>query len=89
MKLLLIYLLIINAASWLFMLADKQKAVRNAWRIPEATLLTMAALGGSFGALLGMRMFRHKTLHIKFSLGLPILLAVHTILLILIIPKLQ
>lgn len=88
MKFLLIYLLIINATSWLFMLADKQKAIRGAWRIPEATLLTLAALGGSLGAVLGMRMFRHKTLHLKFSLGLPVLLAVHILLLIFLIPKL-
>lgn len=88
MNFLLIYLLIINALSWLFMLADKQKAIRNAWRIPEATLLALAALGGSLGAMVGMRMFRHKTLHLKFSLGLPLLLAIHIIVLILLIPKL-
>lgn len=88
MKFLLIYLLIINAVSCLFMLADKQKAIRNAWRIPEATLLALAALGGSLGALIGMRMFRHKTLHLKFSLGLPVLLAIHIVVLIFLIPKL-
>ena len=88
MEFLLIYLLIINAVSWLFMLADKQKARQGKWRIPEATLLTLAAVGGSLGALLGMKMFRHKTLHLKFSLGLPLLLAVHVVVLILLVPKL-
>lgn len=88
MKFLLIYLLIINAVSWLFMLADKQKAIRKAWRIPEAALLFLAAVGGSLGALLGMKMFRHKTLHLKFFLGLPLLLVIHIIVLISVIPKL-
>lgn len=88
MKFLLIYLLIINAVSWLFMLADKQKAIRKAWRIPEAALLFLAAVGGSLGALLGMKIFRHKTLHLKFFLGLPLLLVIHIIVLISVIPKL-
>ncbi len=82
MQYLFYYLLIINALALLFMLADKLKALHGAWRIPEAVLLGLAALGGSLGALIGMRLFRHKTLHLKFSLGLPILLALHIILLI-------
>lgn len=77
----LYYLLIINALSLLFMLADKRKAEKGAWRIPEAVLLGMAAVGGSLGALMGMKLFRHKTLHLKFSLGLPLLLALHIIIL--------
>lgn len=77
----LYYLLIINALSLLFMLADKVKARRGAWRIPEAVLLGMAALGGSLGALMGMKLFHHKTLHLKFSLGLPLLLVLHIIIL--------
>ena len=73
MKLLLYYLLIINALAWLFMLADKLKAKKKAWRIPEATLMGIALLGGSLGGMLGMLMFRHKTRHLKFSMGLPII----------------
>ena len=76
MKFILYYLLIINALGLLFMLIDKQKAKRNAWRIPEATLLTIAALGGSIGCIAGMYLFRHKTRHLKFSLRLPLILAV-------------
>ena len=55
------------------MLADKYKAKKNLWRIPEATLLGCALLGGSLGCLLGMHIARHKTKHLKFSLGLPLI----------------
>lgn len=75
MKLLLYYLLIINAAGFLLMLVDKWKAKKNRWRIRESTLLLVAALGGSVGSLLGMYIFRHKTLHLKFTLGIPLILA--------------
>ncbi len=77
MELFLAYLLIINATALLLMLADKEKARRHRWRIPEATLLGTALLGGSLGAWLGMKLGRHKTRHAKFALGLPILLLVH------------
>ena len=70
------YLVLINAAALLFMLTDKQKARRGGWRIPERMLLAVAGLGGSIGAILGMYLFRHKTRHLKFSLGLPLILAV-------------
>ena len=75
MKLLLYYLLIINAVGFLLMLVDKWKAKKNRWRIRESTLLLVAALGGSVGSLLGMYIFRHKTLHLKFTLGIPLILA--------------
>lgn len=68
------YLVLVNAAAFLLMLVDKQKARKGAWRTPEATLLTVAALGGSIGAIAGMYIFRHKTRHLKFSLGLPLIL---------------
>lgn len=70
------YLILINALALLLMLADKQKAKRGAWRIPEATLLGMAALGGSIGAIAGMYLFRHKTKHPKFAIGLPLILVI-------------
>ena len=75
MKLVLYYLLIINAAGFLLMLVDKWKAKKNRWRIRESTLLIVAALGGSVGSLLGMYIFRHKTLHLKFTVGIPVILA--------------
>ncbi len=76
LNLFLSYLLIINAAGFLLMLADKFKAKKNLWRIPEATLMTVAMLGGSVGSLLGMYTARHKTQHPKFTLGIPLILAV-------------
>lgn len=79
MKLLMIYLILINAAGLILMLTDKIKAVKNLWRIPEATLMWVAGLGGSLGVYAGMRLFRHKTLHPKFSIGVPVILAVHVI----------
>ena len=75
MKLLLYYLLIINAAGFLLMLVDKWKAKKNRWRVRESTLLLVAALGGSVGSLAGMYLFRHKTQHLKFTLGIPLILA--------------
>lgn len=74
MKFILIYLLIVNACAFLLMLADKRKAQKKLWRIPESTLLTSAAIGGSIGALAGMYCFRHKTRHLKFTLGIPAIL---------------
>lgn len=65
------YLIIINAIGFVLMLADKQKARKNLWRIPESTLLTAAILGGSIGTLIGMYTVRHKTRHLKFTLGVP------------------
>lgn len=75
----LLYLIIVNAAAFLLMLADKQKAKRGAWRIPEKTLIGAAAIGGSIGALCGMYLFRHKTKRLKFTLGIPLILAVQII----------
>lgn len=85
---LLLYLILINAAAFLLMLADKQKAKRGAWRIPEATLMGVAALGGSIGALAGMYAFRHKTKHPKFTVGIPLILAAQLIAVVFIIDKL-
>ena len=74
MKYLMIYLLTVNALAFLLMLIDKQKAKKHLWRIPEATLMLSAAIGGSIGALLGMYTFRHKTRKPKFYIGIPLIL---------------
>lgn len=78
MEYLIPYLILINAAGLALMLADKRRAVKNRWRVPEATLMTVAAAGGSFGVLLGMYAVRHKTRKPKFSVGVPLLLMLHT-----------
>ena len=77
----LVYLLLINAIAFVLMLADKHKARKNRWRIPERTLIGSAVLGGGIGALLGMYTFRHKTRHLKFTLGIPAILAIQLFLL--------
>lgn len=82
MKYLYLYLFIINALSLLLMLCDKRKAKKNRRRIPERVLLGVCAAGGSLGGLLGMRLFRHKTLHPQFSIGIPAMLAVHIVALV-------
>lgn len=78
MNLFLASLLIINAIGFFLMLSDKRRARKNLWRIPERTLLTVAALGGSLGCLAGMYAFRHKTRHPKFTIGIPAILLLQT-----------
>lgn len=78
------YLILINAIAFVLMLVDKIKATKHRWRVPEATLMGAALLGGSIGALLGMYIFRHKTRHPKFTIGIPMILAVQIVLAILI-----
>lgn len=73
------YLFLINAAGFILMLADKWKAKKNKWRTPEKTLMTVAAVGGSLGVLLGMYTARHKTQHPKFTIGIPVILAVQIV----------
>lgn len=81
-KLILLYLLIINAVGFLLMLVDKRSAQKNLWRIPESTLFTAAAFGGSIGCLAGMYAFRHKTKHLTFTLGMPAILIAQIVLVI-------
>lgn len=69
-----IYLFLVNAVAFFLMLADKAKAKKKKWRIPEATLIGSAIIGGSIGALAGMYTFRHKTKHPKFTVGIPVIL---------------
>lgn len=71
-----LYLVLINLLSFIAFGMDKRRAKKGAWRIPEATLLAWAIMGGSVGSGLGMLVFRHKTKHIKFALGIPLILAV-------------
>lgn len=64
--------------AFLTMGADKRRARLHRWRVPEAALFMLALVGGSWGAVLGMYLFRHKTKHWKFRLGLPILMLLQT-----------
>ena len=70
------YLLAVNIVTFLLYGIDKYKAKKGKWRISEATLLTMAAIGGSIGAWAGMRLWHHKTMHKKFKYGIPAILLI-------------
>ena len=72
----LIFLAIINVITFFLFGIDKFKAKRSKWRVSEAFLLGMAAIGGSIGAWLGMMVWHHKTLHKKFRYGIPLILMV-------------
>lgn len=69
------YLLAVNFVSFCLYGIDKYKAKRGKWRISEATLLTMVVIGGSIGAWMGMRIWHHKTMHKKFTIGVPLVFA--------------
>ena len=77
---LLYYLIFINVVTFLVYGIDKWKAKQGSWRISEATLLILAVFGGSIGALLGMKIWHHKTMHKKFKYGLPLILIIQIIL---------
>jgi uncharacterized membrane protein YsdA (DUF1294 family) len=72
----LIYLAVINVITFFLYGIDKYKSIRSKWRIPEATLIGFAVIGGSIGAWLGMAVWHHKTLHKKFKYGIPLILTI-------------
>ena len=80
-EILWIYLVVINVAALALFGADKRKAKKHAWRISEKALFLSAVLGGSAGALLGMLLFRHKTKHWYFVIGIPLILVIQIFLL--------
>lgn len=71
------YMLVMNLVCFFMMLADKQFAKKKHWRIPERRLFGFALAGGALGGFLGMRLFRHKTKHLLFSVGLPLTVILH------------
>ena len=73
-KQIIIYLIVINVATFITYGIDKYKARRAMWRVREASLLILAVLGGSVGAWLGMKVWHHKTQHLKFKYGVPFIL---------------
>lgn len=77
MNALICYIVVINLVSFMMFGIDKYKARRGQWRISEATLLAVAAIGGSIGARMGMKVWHNKTLHSKFRYGVPIMLLAH------------
>lgn len=75
----LIYLTFVNIIAFIVYGVDKWKARKNQWRIPEKKLLFLAIIGGSVGTLAGMYIFHHKTLHKKFTVGVPVILVLQII----------
>ncbi len=82
-EILLYYLIGINMLTFFVYGIDKWKARKSKWRIPEASLLTLAIIGGSIGAWVGMKAWHHKTMHKKFKYGLPLILLAQIALIIL------
>jgi uncharacterized membrane protein YsdA (DUF1294 family) len=75
-SILLFFIIGINVITFVVYGIDKLKAKKGKWRIPEATLLLLAIVGGSMGAWCGMKVWHHKTLHKKFRYGIPLILIV-------------
>ncbi len=78
-KIILILFLLFNIITFFTYGIDKYKAIRDKWRVPESTLIILALVGGSVGALLGMKVFRHKTKHPKFYIGVPLILVLQIV----------
>ena len=86
-KNILIYLLVINIVAFLAMFIDKKKAQKGKWRIKESTLLILALIGGSIGAIIGMYTFHHKTKKPRFFIGIPVIIVLQILLIIALIIK--
>ena len=82
-EIVIVYLVVINVATFLTYGIDKWKAKKSLWRIREASLLGLAVLGGSIGAWLGMKVWHHKTMHKKFKSGIPLILVVQIVIVLL------
>lgn len=80
LKWLAVYFIIINLCAILFMYTDKKRARKHQWRISEKTLFLIALLGGSIGSIIGMQIFRHKTKHWQFIIGMPAILITQIVL---------
>ncbi len=76
---LIAYIVLVNIIGFALMGIDKRKARKNAFRVPEATLFAMAIIGGSLGSFLGMHLFRHKTKHLSFIIGMPAILVIQIV----------
>lgn len=79
MELIYSWLAVANIIAFFMYGIDKLKAKHRRWRIPEATLLSIAAVGGSLGAFAGMKIFRHKTKHLRFQILVPLFLVLHIV----------
>jgi uncharacterized membrane protein YsdA (DUF1294 family) len=89
MRILQIYIIVINIAAFIIMGIDKNKARRNKRRISEKSIFTAAIIGGALGVYLGMRFFHHKTKHLKFTLGIPVVVIINMVMFAYILQRLK
>ncbi|MFD1018986.1 DUF1294 domain-containing protein [Thalassobacillus hwangdonensis] len=82
------YYLVVNLLLFILMGLDKRKSRRDQWRVPEKRLWLLALLGGALGGVMGMKVFRHKTKHSSFKIGMPVLLLIHVLLVGYVVQKL-
>ena len=80
-KFVLFYFILINLVGIIIMAYDKRRAVMRKWRVPEAHLFFIALIFGSLGSIIGMYLFHHKTKHLKFTLGMPLILLIQVVIL--------
>ena len=85
----ILYVIVMNIVGFLMMGIDKLKARKHRRRISERTLFVISIIGGSVGSLAGMYLFRHKTRHTKFVVGIPVILAIQIIVGVLIASRIQ
>ena len=83
-KVILIYFVVINLVAFILFGIDKWRARNNAWRISEAALFLVALLGGSVGAKIGMHVWHHKTQHLSFVIGIPMIILLQVVLFVVI-----
>ena len=76
----MLYFMIINLVGFVMMCVDKQLAIHHKNRVPEKVLFLIAIIGGSFGSIFGMYAFRHKTKHVSFVIGMPVILIIQLVL---------
>jgi uncharacterized membrane protein YsdA (DUF1294 family) len=84
-----IYITVMSILAFAMMGIDKRKAHRHKWRISESNLFIVGLLGGGVGVLLGMNFFHHKTKHLKFTLGIPLVVLMNIVLLVYLLQKLK
>ena len=80
-----ICLLILNVFGFIQFGVDKKRAQKGKWRISEASLFATALLGGSIGCIGGIKVFRHKTKHKSFIIGMPLILLLQIIAVVLVL----
>ena len=83
----LIYVTAVSLYGFFLMGRDKKRASEHKWRIPEKRLFLTAAIGGSVGVFLGMMFFRHKTKHLSFVIGIPLIIAVQGLVILVLVLK--